>query len=179
VPPNLPHLIRWSHRRGFDASLEHGRGLLKCLGGFILDPAESKTVTPGGNAGLLELLGVRPLLLEAGRSQVQVVVSSQHLRSHGIAHGGIYATLLDTSMGWAAGSRAPDGWNVVTVQLNVNFIRPAKLGETLIARGEVQHSGRRTAVAYGEIKTADGHLVATGSATFMYVHIDPVQGTTT
>jgi uncharacterized protein (TIGR00369 family) len=80
---------------------------------------------------------------------------------------------MDTALGWAAGSRAPTGLDVVTAQLNVNFIRPARPGEILIAWGEVQHAGRRTAVARGEIQTADGALVATGSATLMYVQIEP------
>jgi uncharacterized protein (TIGR00369 family) len=122
---------------------------------------------------LLHLLGVRPVEVGEGRSRVELVVSDQHLRTLGIAHGGLVATLLDTALGWAAGSKAPDGLDVVTAQLNINFIRPARPGEVLIAWGEVQHAGRRTAVARGEIQTADGALVATGSATFMYVRIEP------
>ena len=122
---------------------------------------------------LLHLLGVRPLEVGEGRSRVQLVVSDQHLRSRGIAHGGLVATLLDTALGWAAGSKAPEGLDVVTAQLNINFIRPARPGEVLIAWGEVQHAGRRTAVARGEIQTADGALIATGTATMMYVRIEP------
>jgi acyl-CoA thioesterase len=122
---------------------------------------------------LLHFLEIRPQEVGAGRSRVEVVVSEKHLRSRGIAHGGLLATLMDTALGWAAGSRAPAGLDVVTVQLNVNFIRPARPGEILIAWGEVQHAGRRTAVARGEIQTAEGALVASGSATLMYVQIDP------
>jgi len=102
---------------------------------------------------------------------VELVVGEPHLRSKGIVHGGLFATLLDTAMGWAAGTTAPPGFDVVTVQLNVNFIRPARPGETLVASGQIQHAGRRTAVARGEVH-ADGHLAATGSATFLYVQLD-------
>jgi acyl-CoA thioesterase len=123
---------------------------------------------------LLHLLGIRPLEVGEGRSRVELVVSDQHLRTRGIAHGGLVATLMDTALGWAAGSKAPDGLDVVTAQLNINFIRPARPGELLIAWGEVQHAGRRTAVVRGEIQTGDGALIATGSGTLMYVHIDPV-----
>jgi uncharacterized protein (TIGR00369 family) len=91
----------------------------------------------------------------------------------GLVHGGVYATLLDTAMGWAASTLAPQGQDLVTVQLNVNFIRPCREGETLVASGEVVHSGRRTAVARGEVRTAAGELAATGSGTFMFVMIGP------
>ena len=58
---------------------------------------------------------------------------------------------------------------MVTAQINVNFIRPAWSGERLEATAEVKHAGRKTAVATGEIRTEGGSLVATGSATLMYV----------
>ncbi len=96
-----------------------------------------------------------------------------HLRSLGIAHGGFIATLLDSVMGRDAGKLAPHDHYVVTAQLNVNFIRPGWEGETLLASAQIRHRGRKTAVAQGEVKTKAGALVATGSATFLYVeHTD-------
>jgi hypothetical protein len=71
-------------------------------------------------------------------------------------------------MGLAAGTLAPAGWGVVTVQLHAHFIRPAGEGETLVAVGGLKHSGRQIAVACGDVYAAGGVLVASGSATFMY-----------
>ncbi len=103
-------------------------------------------------------------------------VDNQHMRDLGIMHGGVLATLLDSVMGMAASSMAPVGHFAVTVQLNLNFIRPAWEGETLLAEAEVMHSGRQTAVARGEVHTEAGSLVGTGSATFMYVaHTGPTR----
>jgi uncharacterized protein (TIGR00369 family) len=98
-----------------------------------------------------------------------LVVKAGHLRTLGIAHGGVIATLLDSVMGMTANQSSPRDHYVVTAQLNVHFIRPSFEGETLIASSEVRHSGRKTAVAQGEILTSDGALVATASATFVYV----------
>ena len=118
-------------------------------------------------------MGIR--LDDEGRLVLEVGVG--HLRSLGIVHGGVVATLLDSVMGMSAGRLAPADHYVVTAQLNVHFIRPAREGETLIASSRVRHSGRRTAVAEGEIKTDSGALVATGSATFVYVaHGDRTKG---
>ena len=121
----------------------------------------------------LERLGVRfdddhRLILE---------VRAGHLRTLGIAHGGVIATLLDSVMGLNANRSSPTDHYVVTAQLNVHFIRPAFEGETLIASSEVRHAGRKTAMAQGELKTVEGALVATASATFVYVpHDDRTRG---
>lgn len=117
----------------------------------------------------LDLLGMRASSVEPGRVVVHYEVGGDHLRTRGIAHGGVIATLMDTSLGLAASTRAPEGLDVVTAQINVNFIRPAWAGERLEAVAEVRHSGRKTAVASGEVRTESGTLVATGSATFVYI----------
>lgn len=117
----------------------------------------------------LEGLRAEPVSFEQGRATWRLIVADQHLRTHGILHGGVVATLLDTAMGRAVSTLCRENQSCVTVQLNVNFIRPSWSGETLTITGEVQHSGRQTAVARGEIRTAAGVLVATGTGTFMFV----------
>ncbi len=118
---------------------------------------------------LLELLGMHATTVESGHVCVHYTVGANHLRTQGIAHGGVIATLMDTSLGLAAATKAPVGLDVVTAQINVNFIRPAWEGERLKANAQVQHAGRKTAVVTGEIRTEAGSLVATGSATLVYI----------
>lgn len=117
----------------------------------------------------LDLLDIRPVSAQPGRAEFEMTVDDHHLRTLGLLHGGVTATLLDTAMGYSAVTTAPEKHYVLTVQLNANYIRPAWHGETLRASGEIVHTGRQTAVARGEIRTSDGKLVAAGSATFMYV----------
>jgi uncharacterized protein (TIGR00369 family) len=125
------------------------------------------------------LIGATPIAYEGGQGRLELTVQPRHLRSLGIAHGGFLASLLDSVMGMAAGSLCPPDQYVVTVQLNVQFIRPAHDGETLVATSEVMHSGRQTAVARGEIRTVAGALVASGSATFLHLlHTDQTRGRT-
>jgi uncharacterized protein (TIGR00369 family) len=115
-----------------------------------------------------DLLRIQSIDARDGKCRVELLVVRQHLRNLGIVHGGVIASLLDTAMGIAASTFAPPFQAVLTAQLNVNFIRPVKERESLVATGEIIHSGRQTAVARGEVRTADGLLVASGSATFMY-----------
>ena len=129
------------------------------------DPKEAPSLTPAPMANFLERLGVRGD--EEGRLVIKL--GPAHLRSLGIAHGGFIATLLDSVMGRDAGRSAPPNHYVVTAQLNVNFIRPGWEGEILLASALIRHKGRKTAVAQGEVRTESGALVATGSATFLYV----------
>ena len=94
-----------------------------------------------------------------------MVVEEIHLRPGGVMHGGMVATLLDTVMGHAAYSLAPEGAEVMTMQLNINMTGTARLGERVVARSQTAHSGRRTAVVNGTLQLASGKLLATGSAT--------------
>jgi acyl-CoA thioesterase len=146
----------------------------------LLQPSSKERLMPDNSASLqsvdlwplgpfLESLRVEPVASEAGRATWRLTVAEQHLRTHGILHGGVVATLLDTAMGRAVSTLCREDQSAVTAQLNVNFIRPAWTGETLTIVGEVQHSGRQTAVTRGEIRTAAGVLVATGTGTFMFV----------
>jgi uncharacterized protein (TIGR00369 family) len=125
----------------------------------------------------LEMLQIRPTELSPGHGRLEMTVGTQHLRNLGIMHGGVLATLLDSVMGMAAGSLASEEQFVVTVQLSMNFVRPAWEGESLVATGEVCHKGKQTAVARGEVRTTSGNLVGIGSATFLYLlHTDPARG---
>lgn len=127
-------------------------------------PAISEPLGP-----FLSHLQAEPVSVEKGRATWRLPIAEQHLRTHGILHGGVVATMLDTAMGRAVSTLCRDDQSCVTAQLNVNFIRPSWSGETLTITGEVQHSGRQTAVTRGEIRTAAGVLVATGTGTFLFV----------
>jgi uncharacterized protein (TIGR00369 family) len=54
----------------------------------------------------------------------------------------------------------------MSIDLKLNFINAAKIGEDLRAEGKVVHGGRRTAVTECRIEGTDGRLVATASGTF-------------
>jgi uncharacterized protein (TIGR00369 family) len=76
---------------------------------------------------------------------------------------------MDTVTGYAAYTVAPEGAEVVTMQLNLNMTGTARLGDRIIATAKVAHAGRRTAVVTGEVRRADGTLLATGSSTVFFV----------
>ena len=116
-----------------------------------------------------ERLGVEIEESSGGKSRIRMEVAERHLRSGGIVHGGVLATLIDIATGVAARSVAPPEADLVTIQLNVNFVRATGVGDTLVGTADVEHAGRRSVVAHAEIRNAAGKLVAIGSGTLLYV----------
>ncbi|AMV17440.1 PaaI family thioesterase [Planctomyces sp. SH-PL14] len=125
----------------------------------------------------LHLLGVEMSEgdLQPGNVTLRLTLRPEHCRTGGILHGGITATLLDSACGLAGASMLPETQDLVTGQLNINYVRTAKVGDTLFARGHVEHRGKRTMVCRGEIRTAEGQLVGLATAT-MFILDGPVQG---
>ena len=84
----------------------------------------------------------------------------------GSLHGGWYGTLLDSSMACAVMTKVPRGSAYTTLEYKINIVRPIPLGTEIDCIGVIDHAGRSTGVAHGEIRgVADGKLYATGSTT--------------
>ena len=81
-------------------------------------------------------------------------------------HGGWYGAILDSCMACAVMTCVPQGSIYTTLEFKVNITRAIPLGMHVHATGTVQHAGRSTGVARGEIRgVEDGKLYATGSTT--------------
>lgn len=117
----------------------------------------------------LHAMGIEPLDIGHGTGSLKIVIRQEHLRAGGIMHGGVAAALLDTALGLAAATRAPKQHDVVTAQLNINYIKAARLDQELIGSATILHSGRRTCVGRAEIHNNTGELVAAGTGTLLFV----------
>jgi uncharacterized protein (TIGR00369 family) len=79
-------------------------------------------------------------------------------------HGGVVATVLDTSATFALIAATGDDWS--TVDLRLDYLRPAAAGP-LEARGHAIHAGRRLGRATAELFAAGSdRLVACAAGTF-------------
>ena len=104
--------------------------------------------------------------VEPGRVVFAGAPEFAHTNPTGTPHGGWYGTLLDSAMACAVMTTVPKGSYYTTLEYRVNILRPIPLGHRILAEGTVQHAGRTTGVARGEIRGAeDGVLYATGSTT--------------
>ncbi len=115
------------------------------------------------------LIGMEMSHWAEGVARFRLPLRPDLMNRYGIPHGGLYAVLLDTVMGYA-GSYTGDPVRkqmVMTLTLTTNFLaRP--LGQILIGEGRRTGGGKSTYFADGSITDEVGTLVATGSATFRY-----------
>jgi uncharacterized protein (TIGR00369 family) len=116
----------------------------------------------------LETLGMVVLKAVDGEAEIALTIEPKHMRSLGMLHGGVTASLIDSAAGHAAHSVAPEGHLTLTIQLNINYLRPAKLGDRLTAFAVAIHSGKRTAVVRVDALDQDRNNIAVATATMMY-----------
>lgn len=90
----------------------------------------------------------------------------KHTNLYHALHGGALASLADTAMGVSC---ATLGNRVVTVEMNINFIKSAGKGETVHAQGKVIHAGRQTMVVECDMRDNSGSLLGKARGTFMII----------
>ncbi len=96
----------------------------------------------------------------------------QHTNPARGVHGGWYGTLLDTCMSCAVMTVTPKGSVYTTLEYKVNMVGAIPVGHEILATGTVDHAGRTTGVARGEIRDAvTGRLYATGSTTCLIMKL--------
>ena len=101
---------------------------------------------------------------EAGTIEVGFAATEQFLNPVGVVQGGLLAAMLDDTLGPALVATLGPGEFAPTLDLQVQFLRPARPGP-LTGRGRIVRRGRDVAFLAGELAAADGHVVATATAT--------------
>ena len=83
----------------------------------------------------------------------------------GTLQGGILASFFDNTFGPLSFStmRKP----CVSIDMTVNFIRPARTGETVVVRAEFKAKGKKLLQMYGEAHNEKDKLIATATSNLM------------
>lgn len=124
----------------------------------------------GPIGGFAALVGYRLLAWREDYAEIALALGPQHLNGHGIPHGGLIATLLDTACGFAGVYCTVPG-NVryaMTLSLTTQFVGQVRSLDRLVAIGRKTGGGRSIYFATGEVLDGKGNLIAQGSATFRY-----------
>jgi uncharacterized protein (TIGR00369 family) len=107
-----------------------------------------------------EVVAVDP---DAGAIEVSFNATEQFLNLAGDVQGGVLAAMLDATLGPALATSLGEGERAPTIDLQVQFLRPAKPGK-LHGLGRVVRRGKDIAFLAGELRSAAGDVVATGTA---------------
>ena len=113
-------------------------------------------------------LGIEFISAENGHAVLALDLAARHLNSWSVAHGGVLMTLLDVAMAVAGRSLDPTAGGGVTVEMKTNFLQPANAGTRLTASAHAYHRSSSLAFCDGEVRDADGRLVAKAMGTFKY-----------
>lgn len=93
---------------------------------------------------------------------------------HGIVQAGVHGLLLDAAMNFAINSALPGRDRTkATLEMKIETMRPALLGESYRLRGDVVRMARQ--IAYGEatVRDKENQVVSRSTGTFMLHRPDP------
>jgi uncharacterized protein (TIGR00369 family) len=94
------------------------------------------------------MLNARLDAFAPGSAELSVPVAPALLQQHGFVHGGVLSYLADNALTFAGGSVLGDS---VTSEFKINYLRPAKDAERLLAAATVVGSGKTQAVCRCDI----------------------------
>jgi uncharacterized protein (TIGR00369 family) len=100
---------------------------------------------------------------EQGTIEVEFPGKPEFTNSAGNIQGGFLAAMLDDTMGPALAATLGQGEFAPTLNLNVSFVRPAKVG-SIQGKGRVLKRGKEICFLAGELYQ-DGELIASATAT--------------
>lgn len=121
------------------------------------------------DSGLNDVLGVRHVEITPDRVVLEITIGSQHLQPFGIPHGGTYCAVHEAaaSIGaftWLNQDVPEDGPIRPAVGSNnsTDFLRQAKVGDTITTLATPIHRGRTQQLWRVESTDQHGKLVAQG-----------------
>ena len=89
------------------------------------------------------LIGAELVAFSPGIAELKVPIKPELKQQNGFVHGGVVSYAADNALTYAGGSTL--GRGVVTSEFKINYVRPA-LGDFIVARATVVHSGKNQAV---------------------------------
>ena len=108
-------------------------------------------------------------LQEIGNGKASFTLSlREELMQNGMVHGGVLASLIDSSCACAAISLTyPDGY-ITTIDLQVEFLKPVSKGR-LLSRAKCIKSGKNIYFCKAKVWNSDSELICTGSSQLLRI----------
>ncbi len=110
-----------------------------------------------------KFIGLELEKIEEGSVTLKLPIIDEFLNVKDTVHGGVYASILDTTMGFSARSLGFDA--VTTLEMDVHFLKGAMEG-TIHAVGNVIHRNRSTFLMEATLYNEAGEKLAHSTGTF-------------
>lgn len=122
-----------------------------------------ETATTDMGSGFDDLIGLKLLEFGPDGGQAQLLIDPRHHQLHGIVHGGVYTTIVETvaSISGIAWLASRGGGSCVGVNNSTDFLRGISEG-LVTATSTPIHRGRSQQLWVVEISDETGRMVARG-----------------
>lgn len=104
---------------------------------------------------MMATLGATLTEVTPGHVRITSTIPPGALQQHGVGHGGLTFSIGDSAAGYAALSLMPPDQEVVTAEMKINLMAPAR-GDHLIAEGRVLPPVRRLVTVEANVWAIDG-----------------------
>lgn len=121
-------------------------------------------------APIVRMLGLELELAAGGLARVRLPFREELQQGLGVIHGGILSLVADSAC-WFAAASARDDSLVTTIELKINYLRPARAAD-LVAEAEVVQSGRRVVTTRFEVRDGAGARLAVGLSTLVTADVE-------
>ena len=107
---------------------------------------------------VMKLVGAELVRVEPGLAEIALPYRSDLTQQHDYVHAGVTTMIADSAGGYGAYSLMAAGSSILSVELKVNFLAPAR-GERFLARGRVLRPGARITTCEIEVEAWAGERV--------------------
>lgn len=114
------------------------------------------------NDKLFDFLEAEILEVREGFAKIEMVVKEKHLNAAKICHGAVIFGLADLAFGVASNFR---GKLALAIDVSISYLKPAKLGEKIVAEAREIHCGKNIASYLTEVRNSKGELLAVAKGT--------------
>ncbi|MGA9254931.1 MAG: PaaI family thioesterase [Roseobacter sp.] len=104
---------------------------------------------------MMATLGAQLAHIAEGSVHIKAPILPGSLQQQGFGHAGLTFSIGDSSAGYAALTTLPLENEVVTAEIKINLLAPAR-GEYLIAKGRIIKPGRRLVVVASDVYAVSG-----------------------
>jgi uncharacterized protein (TIGR00369 family) len=112
-------------------------------------------------------LGLEILEIGEGRASFEININ-QNLTQNGMVHGGVIASLIDSSCACAAFSLIyPNGY-ITTIDLQVEFLKPVSNGK-LLGKAKCIKAGKNIFFCKAKVWDEKNNLISTGSSQLLRI----------
>lgn len=123
---------------------------------------------PAAQGWIAEPLSTSPFVRQLGQIwhrrdedgiRLAFTVLPSHANPNGVAHGGVVLTFADFTIG-EIGARLTGNPNAVTIDIDLQFISAAQIGDFLVGTGKVLRKTQSLLFLEGEIHCADRQVAS-------------------